>query len=84
VAQRGPDARNFVCGDACADAGSADHNAPLGCPVLHRRADKAGDIRKVDRIGAVCAKILDLMPLRTQIVYHRAFEWKAGVIATNS
>src|ERR1043165_1336127 len=84
MAQCGADAGDFVCRDARPNAGSTHHNSTLGRSTPYGLANETGDIWEVDRIEAVCAKVLDLMTLRAQEINHPALERKATMIATNA
>ena len=65
IAARTP--RDLVGGDRRPEAGAVDHDAGVGFAARHRPRHRRGDVRIVDRLGAVGAEIVHRQAAAAQV-----------------
>src|SRR5258708_4243703 len=83
VTHAGTDTRQFVGGDAGADATAADEHAALGFFVEDRAADRLGEIGIVRGVFVEGADVEHFVTQRAQQIAHGYFQLKSRVVRAN-
>ena len=84
MAKSGADSREFVRCNGYADPAAADEKAPLGSTLKDGESNRLGEVRIIDRLRTVGAKIEDFKPGISQPGGDLLLEKEAGVIRTDS
>ena len=83
MSDRRADARHLVGRHSHANAGSADQNTALACPVNDLLAEALGNVRVEHGIIGVTAHVDDLTTLAFEITLDLILQFEASLIAAN-
>jgi len=84
MAKSGADSRDFVRCNGYADTAAADEKAPLGSTLKDRESNRLGEVRIIDRLRTVGAKVEEFKLGISQPGGDFLLEKEAGMIRTDS